>query len=361
MTKKILPMIIGVVLATGTTLATADISVFGHIDTSIDAVDVDGNNDDINLHCTTCSIGFKGSEDLGNGLKAIFSIDFQYNTTERNSRSTNNGTYGGAQDDTLGNEGVADAITDRDQWLGLSGGFGKVRVGTISTGYKSHGAMIDPLYRTALQGRDRGLQSPEFHSGAGEETQGRATNTFRYDSPNFSGVAVTAHYTLDNNEQSMEDDSPYGIGASYENGGILVFADYITNDSSDSVANGTREISAWKLGGKYDMGMFSVMGQYEDYQNSGTDDESLWHVAGTASLFGMTAYVGFGMGEDDTSNNDYTAWTLAVMHDFSKNTMVYVGHSQVDCDAPSTLSACNGVGAGGGEKDQTSFGLKHKF
>ncbi|MGB5472864.1 MAG: porin [Gammaproteobacteria bacterium] len=360
MIKKILPTMIGVALAGGMTAVTADVSLFGHIDTSVDAVDVDGGSDDINMNCTTCSIGFKGSEDLGNGLKAIFSIDFQYDTTERNRVQATTVTVL----TTLGtitttvSQGNG-AITDRDQWLGLSGGFGKVRIGTISTGYKSHGAMLDPLYRTALQGRDHGLQSSYFHSGAGEEAQGRATNTFRFDSANYSGVQLVAHYTLDNNEGDGEDDNPYGIGASYENGGLLVFADYITNDGSNTSPFGERD--AWKVGGKYAMGMFSVMGQYEDYQNSSTDEESLWHVAGTASLFGMTAYVGFGMGEDDTSNNDYTAWTLAVMHDFSKNTMVYVGHSQVDCDAPSTLSACSGVGAGGGEKDQTSLGLKHKF
>ena len=84
MIKKILPTMIGVALAGGMTAVTADVSLFGHIDTSVDAVDVDGGIDDINMNCTTCSIGFKGSEDLGNGLKAIFSIDFQYDTTERN-------------------------------------------------------------------------------------------------------------------------------------------------------------------------------------------------------------------------------------------------------------------------------------
>jgi hypothetical protein len=105
MIKKILPAMIGVALAGGMTAAAADVSVFGHIDTSVDYNDISDTNfdgegpfsvDDTNLHCTTCSIGFKGSEDLGNGLKAIFSIDFQYNTTERGGRSTS-----GNQDDTL--------------------------------------------------------------------------------------------------------------------------------------------------------------------------------------------------------------------------------------------------------------------
>ena len=365
MIKKILPTMIGVALAGGMTAAAADVSVFGHIDTSIDYVDPNSSSvdSDTNLNCTTCSIGFKGSEDLGNGLKAIFSLDFQYDTTERNTGKasasstsisvlTPTGTVTGS---VVTRVSDTSSITDRDQWLGLSGGFGKVRIGTISTGYKSHGAMIDPLYRTSLQGRDRGLQS-SFHSGAGEELQGRATNTIRWDSPSYSGFNIVAHYTLDNNANDGEDDNPYGIGASYENGGLLAFADYMDNAQS-----GTGEKNAWKVGGKYDMGMFSVMGQYEDYQNSNTDDETVWHVAGTASLFGITGYLGFGKGKDDTSNNEYTAWTLAAMHNFSKNTMVYAGFSEVDCDAPGTLYACSAVGASGGEDDKFSLGLKHKF
>jgi len=74
MIKKILPTMIGVALAGGMTAATADVSIFGHIDESILNWNVDYNDgspsdDDTNLVCTTCSIGFKGSEDLGNGLE----------------------------------------------------------------------------------------------------------------------------------------------------------------------------------------------------------------------------------------------------------------------------------------------------
>ena len=339
MMKKILPALVGLALAGGMSLAAADITLFGHIDTSIDATDVDGGSDDINMNCTTCSIGFKGSEDLGNGLKAIFSLDFQYDTTERNS-----------------------SLTDRDQWLGLSGGFGQLRLGTISTGYKSHGAMIDPLYRTALQGRDRGLQSA-LHSGAGEELQGRATNTIRWDSADYSGVKLVAHYTLDSG--GSETDDPFGVGASYENGGILVFGDYMNNNQS-----GPGMTAGWKVGGKYDMGMFSVMGQYEDLDDSLTwnDDVTIWHVAGGINgLLGMNLYLGYGQGDNDDNGQGYTAWTLAVSHDFSKSAMVYAGFSQVDCDdvkPGASLAACSEVdssGSSGGEDDKFSLGMKLKF
>jgi len=359
MKTRFLMTMIGALLAGGMGAAQADVKIFGHIDTSIDALDVDGGSDDINLNCTTCSVGFKGSEDLGNGLKAIFKLDFQYDTINRNTgrASGNKTTPATGPTDPVTSVSDTSSITDRDQWLGLKGNFGQVRIGTISTGYKSHGAMIDPLYRTALQGRDHGLQS-SFHSGAGEELQGRATNTIRYDSPDFNGLKAVAHYTLDSNETD-EDEDPFGIGASYENGGILVFADYLDNSQSDS-----DETTAWKLGGKYSMGMFGVMGQYEDFEN-GSDELNVWHLAGTATMGNSMLYLGFGKGDhDDLANSEYTAWTLAAMHSLSKRTKAYVGFSQVDCDggAGANLSACRVDGSNvNGEIDQFSLGMKHKF
>ena len=371
MTKKLLPAMVGVALVGGMSAAAADVSVFGHIDTSIDNVDVTEagiSADDTNLHCTTCSIGFKGSEDLGNGLKAIFSIDFQYNTTERNSRGTT-----GSQDDTIrdefgsasvggstfeqdapyNSESIQDSLTDRDQWVGLAGGFGKVRIGTISTGYKSHGAMIDPLYRTSLQGREHGLQSNYFHSGAGEEANGRATNTIRWDSADYNGVKLVAHYTLDNNEGDLEDDNPYGIGASYENGGILVFADYITNDGSASNTFG--DISAWKIGGKYSMGDFAVMGQYEDAsEDNASEDLTQWHVGGTYTMGNNLLYAAYGQNDVEfagVADHDTEAWTIALMHSLSKRTKAYVGYNSLEEDAF----------PGGLDADQFSVGMKHKF
>ena len=189
MKKKLMPSLVGAALAGSMSLATADVVVFGHIDTSWNYEDVDGGGDTSNLDCTTCSFGFKGSEDLGNGLKALFKIDFQYETTERNQ-----------------------GLTDRDQWLGLGGVFGKLRLGTISTVYKSHGAQLDPFYRTAQQQRDRGLQS-DLHRRAGDAGQGRATNTIRFDTPNWNFLGIGAQYTLQNETQvNPDEDSPWGIG-----------------------------------------------------------------------------------------------------------------------------------------------------
>jgi predicted porin len=361
MTKKLIPAMVGVALAGGMTAAAADVTVFGHLDTSLDHIDLDdgagSSEDDVNLHCTTCSIGFKGSEDLGNGLKAIFKLDFQFNMTERNrdrqgaSGSQDDTAHAFAGSDAPYREVTEDAITDRDQWLGLAGNFGQVRIGTISTGYKSHGAMLDPLYRTSLQGRQHFLQS-EFHSGAGEEAQGRATNTIRYDSPSFNGFKAVAHYTIDNNKiDDGEDDNPFGIGASYENGGILAFADYITNDGD---ATATSDTNAWKIGGKFSMNQFAVMAQYEDFEyDSGAGEEGTnWHIGGSYSMGNNLLYAAYGQRDDEDNGGDTSdidSWTIAGMHSLSKRTKVYLGYNTAEDDISDA------------EADQISLGMKHKF
>ncbi len=346
MKAKLLPAMIGVVLAGGMAAAQADVQVFGHLDQSLLSVDEEASSggsstseDDLNLKCTTCSIGFKGSEDLGNGLKAIFKLDFQFDMNNRN----------------------RGAITDRDQWLGMKGNFGQVRIGTISTGYKSHGAKIDPLYRTAFQGRDHGLQS-SLHSGAGEELHGRAEHTIRYDSPSFNGFKVVAHYTLDSDEGDGEDEDPFGIGASYNNGGLLVFADYMDNNQGSSDPDG--EFTAWKIGGKFGMDQFAVMGQYEEAEEtfgSSTIDLEVWHIAGSFTMGNNMIYLGYGQGEESGSgfSDDYDAFTIAGTHKLSKRTMAYAGYNNFDAD--STSGSGTSASTSNFEVDTFGVGLKHKF
>jgi predicted porin len=409
MKHKLLPTMIGAVLAGGMGAAQADITVFGHIDSAIVSQDTDAgfinpikmpgtwigtsaggttpvpgsavnkfDQDDVNFVCTTCSIGFKGSEDLGNGLKVIFKLDFQYDIFSRQTSS----------------------LLDRDQWLGLSGNFGQVRAGSISTSYKSHGAMIDPLYRTAAQGRAMGLQS-YLHANAGEDGQGRADHTVRWDSPNWNGFKVIAHYTLDSDENDgnttllnvngEEDDDAYGIGGQYTNGGILVFADYLTNDSDD-VNNPNGDLSAWKVGGKYTLNNFAVMGQYEDIEaqfntsqftggpvlginDSGKQSTEQWHLAGTYTMGNNMVYLGYGVAEtDDVFNTlpadsvEQTAITLAGTHSLSKRTTIYAAYSMIEQDNDFLIDAAltAGLFPTGGlvddpERDTFAIGMKHKF
>jgi predicted porin len=264
------------------------------------------------------------------------------------------------------------AITDRDQWLGLAGNFGQVRVGTISTSYKSHGAMLDPAYRTVIQQRDWNLQSV-LHTGAGEKGQGRATNTVRYDTPDWNGLQGTAHYTLNSDEQGQSFNA-WGAGAQYSNGGLLVFADYITANANSDVNDDNQ--NAYKVGAKYTFGNFAVFGQYEvddGLISAGNvaygylrgqgltnidDGADLWMLGGTYTMGNNTLYGAYSSGDDaddaeingSSVDTGYDAWEVGAIHSMSKQTLVYMGYGDISYNE-------NGVDDSSG----FALGMKHKF
>jgi len=395
MIKKLLPTMIGAALVGAMAPAVADVTVFGHLDTSIDYVD--RNDSRTNLNCNTCSIGFKGSEDLGNGLKAIFKIDFQYDMTERNNGKvtqskashtavtkvnttrTNVQQTTGTKPNSVVNgvstksdsfrgvtnvNGHADSIIDRDQWLGLAGNFGQVRFGTISTIYKSHGAMIDPIYRTSVQARGIGLQSG-LQKGAGEAGQGRAEDTIRYDSPSWNGLQLGATYTIQT-DNGGSTDNPWGAGIEYKNGPFLVFADYNPSDNGG-------DDDAYKLGGKWTFGNYSLYGQYEfdgglisstgrainaqGFGNKG-DGADVYEIGGTGTWGNNMLVAAYGHGDDtsgaerdefvDRVDNKYDVWELVGVHSLSKRTKIYGGYAAISPDTGSNL-------------DVVTLGMKHLF
>ena len=360
MIKKILPAMIGAALVGGMSSAVADVTAMGHIDTAI-LYQSPGRGSTIleddsttNLVCTTCSFGFKGSEDLGNGLKAIFKIDFQYETTEQSS------------------------LTDRDQWLGLDSNWGKLRMGTISTVYKSHGAMLDPVYRTTVQGRAIGLQS-NLHNGASDDGDtGRSNNTFRYDSPTFSGFQVGAHYVMQNDTAANDTNSPWGIGGQWQGGGFLVFADYITSDAGG-------DDDAWALGGRYSFGNYAVFGQYEGdgglisaggnaltstyglggslqngdpLDNPKGDSADTFFIGGTGAFGNNLIYAAYGQQSNNKKGSfddagfktGYDSYEIVAVHSLSKRSKAYAGYARL---APNENDF--------DDVDWWTLGMKHTF
>jgi predicted porin len=215
--------------------------------------------------------------------------------------------------------------------------------------------------------RDWGIQS-DLHSGAGAEGQGRATNTARWDSPDWNGLKATGTYTLNPDQGSETGDNPWGVGVQYSNGGILVFADYLTTNEGDSYSNSDN--SAWKVGGKYTLDNFSVFAQYEyddgliSLRNGATsafgakDGADVWMLGGSYSMGNNTIYAAYGSGDDADDANyhqskvdtGYDAWEIVGIHSMSKQTLVYLGYATFDADESQI-----------DEPEAWTMGMKHKF
>jgi predicted porin len=336
MNIKPLPLMIGIALAGGVSIAQADVTLFGRIDESYNYIKggkIEGTNDNYwkfvsqgnsnsQLYCNDCEVGVKGSEDLGNGLKALYKLAWQYDING-NQKGLDNGGF-----------------TGRDQWLGLGGSFGKLQAGTMSTAYKSYGSDVDPVYTTVAQGKNIGLQS-HLHSGRGDLGQGRATNTIGYSSPSWKGLGLDATYTVQPDSNSPKG-KPFSAGLKYENGGLFASVAYLSNGAGG-------DDSATQLNAKYTFDKFGVFGQYEFDgglitddrtgtlgENNGGDGADVWFVGADYSLGSNTLYAAYGQGDKAKLNNNatpnveptpkYKSWEVVGIHHFSKRTMGYLGY-----------------------------------
>jgi predicted porin len=145
MQKKLLTVAVAGALA-APVAAMADVTVYGTIDTGVrqqSKVVTTGTNDDSLLTVTdgmrtTNRWGLRGSEDLGGGLRANFTLEGQYASD----------TGGGPGPSTAGQQtttGAPQGLFQRKAVVGLSGGAWSVDLGRDYTvNFKSQG-IYDPM------------------------------------------------------------------------------------------------------------------------------------------------------------------------------------------------------------------------
>jgi len=296
--------------------AQADATVYGNVHLSIDSFD---SADNISMNSRTSSIGVKGKEDLGGGMSAIFKVEFQVEPDERNRASDGN-----------------NSVLDRDQWVGLKGAMGTFKFGTMSNNYKQMGGKIDPMYRTALEGRGfMGMQSG-LHGGAGQNG-GRSTNTLQYTSPKMGGMNVVFNYTF-----SGQDDETLGLGVHYKTKTVIAYIDYLdVQEIVGGVTTGESE-AAVKVGGSFKMGAITLGLQYESVEDVVGSDVIFASMNWKVTDSGNVAVT---LGDNDTDDIGY-----AVMynHKLSKRTNTYVGYGDNASDE-------------GADDQDITVGIRHKF
>jgi predicted porin len=197
-------------------LANADYELFGTANLSVNEVD---SVNEIHMDSHESTVGLKGTKGLDSGFMLIYKIEFEIDISEH------------------GVDGEDAQIKDGDQWLGIaSKEYGRLRLGTISTPYKSSGQVVDPLYNTIFEGRGRLLLQSRLHRGAGPDG-GRSENTARFDSPLISGASFAGHYAL-----SERQGNTFGFGLHFSKGLIKLHGEYLKSDSANAEVK--------KLGGR---------------------------------------------------------------------------------------------------------------
>ena len=308
---------------------------------------------------STSEVRFEGSEDLGGGLKASFAL-------------------------ATGLSGGSSPFADRDRFIGLSGGFGSIRMGRFApaaaTGFHGYAAATTNLAGTTYQMINAGSSDVRLGDDLSAGSFERNNNNLQYTSPSMSGFVVNLNYgsatTADfNNLAGEAKTTQTGLHLGYSAGPINVG---IATNKREVDAEGTTAATAgssiegkltW-LGGSYNLGMATVglaHVQREDETTTGAgantkDSDIKMNVIGVTVPMGATTlrlsyYAGENEGAAVTTDDlDLKGYQISALYALSKRTSAYfvMGQNKVE-------RAGTNTGAGAREETANAIGITHSF
>lgn len=364
MQKKLIALAVTGLLSTGAFAQSSAVTVHGVADLSFDVVKSSGfPGGALNVGSYTrvssnaSYIGFKGTEDLGNGLKALFQLETGLNV---DSNQGNNSLFGNG--------------TTRDSFVGLSGGFGEVKLGTLSTATRTLGTTMDVNAGATSIGDNKALLNR-----SGFDT--RQGNAVQYTTPSMAGFSAAAAYISGEDKRanalSPRNSSAWDLGLNYNNGPILLGLAYVTGQEKNTWDDKLRNL---RVAGAYDFGVASirlVWDQVKEKDNAGWDfKQSVWGIGGTYNVVPNGKLIAqFYKAADEKYNGVKAADTGAKLfeigyeHSLSKRTMLKVVYARLNNEDNANFNFAtnpvrkpgNNWSVAGIDPSGLQIGIRHSF
>ena len=344
--------------------AFAESVVYGKFHTSYDGVDYTSprfdNRDNYELNSRASRLGFKGSEDLGNGLKAIYQAEFSVQT------DGNDGGYGQDGGDGWGGQ--------RNTFIGLSSDWGTLLAGRHDTPAKVafYGAGTEILSDSIL---DLNRGNTLFARGSalapiGVFSEYRADNAVAYVSPKLAGFTFVGAI-IPGEDREGDKDIKEGDGWADHYSAGLIFGTNAFKASAGYQQTKVADVKQklWQVGGSVDLfDAFMIGAHYENTKNFGQVDDldyEAWAITGKWS-FGNNAIMAVYTNADadgkdglDRAGVNYDGWGVGAEHNFSKRTKAYIAYASADVgDAEFDLGDFD---IDGGDDKVWSLGMIHSF
>ena len=317
---------LAVLAASGAAMAQSSVSVYGLADVWVGSV----KNSTATTSAretvlesggfATSRIGFKGTEDLGGGLKANFQIE----TSVAMDRPT------------------PSSLGDRQAWVGLSGGFGAIELGRSWTPYDDTRALINDTFNANV--------AASFVNWVGYTDRG--TNGIRYNTPSFGGLSASALVGLGEDKNTGGTNKASGltsISLNYANGPIAAGLAYQTEKDNNNGAGVFADVTGLAgavgvttskrtytlVNGSYDFGVAKLMAGYNTVkltsdQAVGNEAKANEYQLGVEAPLGANLAVGAGYAQSKIKLNGAEVaktkgYTVALKYNLSKRTFGYAG------------------------------------
>ncbi|CAM8623899.1 OmpC Outer membrane protein (porin) [Burkholderiales bacterium] len=306
----------------------------------------------------TQRLGFRGSEDLGGGLKANFVIE------------------GGLQ------QGTGSASTARYQrwtratYVELEGGFGKVQLGWMDLGTTNIDDAVSQAGNLGAMFTQADAGDITNATGNGDGLGNDNANGINFITPSFNGVTVEFGYkprhliaaessgvaSKAQGANAATQESQMGVRVDYRNGPLLVAVGRTQGDSEDGPTF-DRKLTA--LGVSYNAGVVSVgFARVEAEPSSTVEHEYNLLSAAVPMGNGLALHGVYQTAKANGANEKATGYTLAVTKALSKRTTAYAAYSDLDNKGANAGYSMRGTGSASAvNTDPSAFavGIRHSF
>jgi predicted porin len=318
--------------------AQANVTVYGIMDAAVAVEDTDTPGEQrrtvINSGNQSSSrLGFRGTEDLGMGLKAIFNIE------------------AGVAVDT----GAADsALFGRRAVVGLQGGFGQLTVGREYSPIASVAAATDVF--------GQGFYGSNLSSFTTNRLARRLSNSVNFKSAPLAGFSVLAAYAAGERNADPSGDL-MGVALEYANGPFYAGAGY---HQLERLATGDDKEVAFGAG--YKVGAFELKANYLAADQAGANKEFEQMNVGAAYAMGANKFFVNLQRNEIEGGARGNVWALAYTYSLSKRTNLYTSYGSMrnneravfglNSSSTNVAPAATALGA-----DPTAFtmGVRHAF
>lgn len=279
-------------------------------------------------------VGFKGTEDLGGGLKGLFVLETGIGA-DRGGFNQNNLAFG------------------RQSFVGLQGNFGTVTLGRQYTPYFLALNQVADPFASGLAGNAQNLMLPPSY--VEPDRAIRMNNTVKYASPIIAGISGEIAYGFGEVADNQSANRVISAAIGWQMKPVSVrLAHYRKNNELD-----TARISSTMLAANWDFGVAKLFAAYADNDWFGIDSRDV--LIGASAPFGPhTFLVSYIRKDVRNASADADQVGFGYSYALSKRTNLYAAYGRIDNEGGATFTVGNNS-ENGTSKAAFNLGVRHLF
>jgi predicted porin len=285
-------------------------------------------------------LGFKGKEDLGNGLNALFVLET------------------GIAGDT-GGFNQSNKAFGRQSFVGLQGDFGTLTLGRQYTSYFLTLNQVADPFASGLAGNAQNLMLPSAKNSPFTADRAiRMDNAIKYATPIFENFSGEIAYGFGEKAENSDTDRVVTASVGYDSKPLNVRVAYYEKKNGNSGS----ELSSTMLAVNYDFEVAKIFAAYAD--NDWIDQgKSRNYLIGATVPMGAHKFIASYIradGRGTNAANDADQWGIGYTYSLSKRTNLYAAYGYISNDGAAAYTVGNNSENGTTNK-AFNVGVRHVF